>query len=47
MKDSLGRNQITDAGVIALGDALKVNTTLSELRYVSFYSVHIIIIYLD
>jgi hypothetical protein len=47
MGDSLSGNQITDAGVSALVDALKVNTTITYLRYVPFYSVHIIIIYLD
>jgi hypothetical protein len=42
--DSLDGNLITDAGVSALGDALKVNTILTSLEYVSFYSVHFIII---
>jgi hypothetical protein len=43
MGDSLYSNQITDAGVSALGDALKNNTTLTSLEYVSLYSVHITI----
>jgi hypothetical protein len=33
-EDSLYGNVITDAGVSALGDTLKVNTTLTSLKYV-------------
>jgi hypothetical protein len=35
MKDSLDTTQITDADVIILSEALKINTTLQKLEFVS------------